>query len=237
MRTPPPLSRLGCLVYRVLQRGMTLDVTHLMLLQRTDLVPGEDQVGIVELRLLGPGDIRDLAADPSNELDASLAGRLGPGGDTCVAAFCDGRLASYGWYARDAIEAEHNRGRSPYSGTAVRFPRHMAFLYKGFTHPDFRGRGIYGLVHQFALQELSAEGVTAILATADWSNNAALRSCYRLGFRYLGRIWRFGWGRWVAGVYPRAASRHEIQLGQQAVGPSQLATAESVGETQQEVSR
>ncbi len=212
---PPPLPvRIG---YRLLQRVVTLDVTHLMLLQQQDTACSAQEIEPrANFRLLTPADVRHHCWDRLNDLEPGLAPRLSSGLDYCMAAIVDGRLASYAWYAIGSIEAEHNRGGSPHSGTALAFPPAFAFLYRGFTHPQFRGRGLYAAVHAAALEALAPHGVNALLATADWTNLPALRSCARIGFRSLGRIWRFGVSRHVAGVYPIAAKIYGVRVGNSA---------------------
>ena len=68
-------------------------------------------------------------------------------------------------------------------------------MFKGFTHPEFRGRGLYGMVNGLAIRNLSDKGITHVLSTMDWTNRAARKSCRRLGFTELGLIYRWGWGR------------------------------------------
>ncbi len=213
---PPPLGRPSSTLYRSLQHVFTLDVTHFMVLDQEHVTETPHADADLEFRVLNETDIRALAWEPAYGFEAEMASRIIFGHDVCVAAFVAGRLAAYAWYALDSLEAEHNRGRSPHSGTAVSLPRDAAFLYKGYTVPEYRGRGIYGRIHHFALASLIARGVTRIFATADWTNQAALKSCYRAGFNYLGNVYRFGGGRFVAGVYPPAARDLGVVLGRTA---------------------
>ena len=133
-------------------------------------------------RFLSPGEVREFAADPRNDLDATFIARAEAGHDLCYAATREDRLAAYGWYALGSIEAEHGGGQ------AMSFPANMAYMYKGFTHPDFRGQRLHGLVMGLALRELAARGVDQLISTVDWTNWASLKSCYRLGYTDLGCI-------------------------------------------------
>ena len=192
---------------------MTLDVTHLMMLEADKVAPVSDRRIASEIRLLSETDVRNFAWEPEYRLNPEYAARLLFGFDFCAGAFVEGRLAAYAWYALSSIEAKNNRGRSRHSGTSMTFPEHMAFLYQAFTHPDFRREGFYADLHRFAFDALAGRGVTAILATCDWSNRSALANSRDLGFRNLGKIWRFGVGSSVAGIYPRVAKSLGIRIG------------------------
>ncbi|QDT00345.1 GNAT family N-acetyltransferase [Adhaeretor mobilis] len=199
-------------LYKSLQKVLTLDVTWLMALDAED-VRERRTPGDVRLRQLTVQEVRSYSLLPDFELSPADAVRLEKTNHQCFAAFVDRQLAGYAWYAFEGIQAKYNRGRNEASGVAMTFPRHMAFMYKGYTHAKFRGRGLYGLLQQSALGQFSKEGVTTLLSTADWTNEAALAGCTRLGFKPVGRIW-------VAGVLgetlrkiPAAAKSIEVRGG------------------------
>lgn len=179
------------IAYKALRKASLLDVTHLMQLKDVKLLPNDHLHSGVDFKWLAADDVRHFSA-PEYELSRELGERLQPGRDGCYAAFLDGRLAAYAWFAIGSIEAEHNRSRSLESGVAISFPSEMAFMYKGFVHPEFRGRRLYGHICTGALESLKQRGVTSIISTAEWTNHAALTSCRRAGFEELGLIWRCG---------------------------------------------
>ena len=61
-------------------------------------------------RFLTADELRSYSSDPALKLDWNLAERLESGQDYCFAAIDGEKLAAYGWYALDCIEAEHNFG-------------------------------------------------------------------------------------------------------------------------------
>ncbi len=207
MNSIPPIASV---IYRLLRRVLTLDVAWLMLLDRpSEEPPSEADESGVAVRFLSPSEIEGFASCEENQLSAKLADRL-RGGDFCVGAFVDGELASYAWYALQSIEPEQNRGSHRASGVGFSFPPNMAFMYNGYTLSKFRGRGLYRKIQQAAFALLEGHGVTTILSTADWSNAAALKSCNRLGFRPIGRVWVGGLGDRVWRKRPAAASKYGI---------------------------
>ncbi|NOY28754.1 MAG: hypothetical protein GXP28_00840 [Planctomycetes bacterium] len=169
-------------------------------------------------RFLTPEEVQEFSADPSNLLDESFADRLEGGQHFCFAALSSSpskgrRLAAYAWFAPHRVDAECNQGRHKNTGVNFSYPDHVVFMYKGFTHPDFRGRGLYGMVNGLAIRAFSDRGITHILSTMDWTNVSARRSCCRLGFSELGLVVRWGWGRWMHTHAPRIASSLGIQAG------------------------
>ncbi len=137
--------------------------------------------------------------------------RAAGGLDLCFAALSDGRLAAYGWYALDAIEGEHN------FGIAMSYPSTVAYMYKGFTHPDFRGARLHGTGMGLALQNLKQFGVTALVSSVGWTNEASLRSCDRLGYERLGRIITTGGDAVQLQTIPQAATKLGVRFGPDAV--------------------
>ncbi len=197
-----------CALYRLAQHGMTLDTSRLVWLDGATARFAEPADSRLTFRFLTPEDIRKFSGDTSNELNDSFADRIEAGQHLCFAAIAaepsgDLRLAAYAWFSPHKVEAEYNVGKHKNTGIDFSYPDHVVFMYKGFTHPDFRGRGFYGMVNGLALRGLADRGITHILSTMDWTNNAARRSCRRLGFVELGLACRWGWGRWMHTKLPR----------------------------------
>lgn len=210
-----PLAAGGSIAYRIAGRCLVFDVTDLMVLDVTDLEPVQRAAATV--RPLSHDEVVALAADPKLDLDRSIASRLRGRLDLCFAAFVGEKLAGYYWLALDSIEAAHNRGVCEESGVAVSFPHNAAFAYKAFVHPAFRGQGLYGeLVHAAGRSMHQRYGTRWLISTADWLNHAARRSCYRHGFQFVGRIWRFGClGRYFT-LAPKTAALYGIRVGEHA---------------------
>ncbi len=189
-------------LYRLAQQLMTLDVTRLVWLEGKVARFEEPTDPSLTFRFLLPADIRKFSSDPSSELDESFVDRLAGGQHFCFAALSTPRsgeqqLAAYAWFVLDHVDAEYNQGRQKNTGVSFSYPDHVAFMYKGWTHPDFRGRQLYGLVNGLAMRSLYDRGITHCLSTMDWTNRAARRSCRKLGFIELELVVRWGWGSWM----------------------------------------
>ena len=164
----------------------------------------------LDLRFLDAREVRGFASDPENDLDPGMAQRIEGGSDLCFAVLSEGRLATYGWYALNAIEAEHAMG------VAMSFPPDVAYMYKGFTHPNFRGRRLHALAMGLALQGLAERGVSKLLSVVESTNWASRRSCTRLGYVDLGLRLSIGRGGGWLLWSPKAARLLGVRFGRRA---------------------
>ncbi len=196
-------SRLG-------ERLVNLRVSEVVWLELTDIkLAGAPPEGF-DYRFLSPSELATFVG-PENELSEQHVERLRLGQDLCFAAMQDGRLAAFGWYALGCIEAEHC------DNVQLSFPADVSYMYKGFTHPDFRGQRLHGYIMRLALEELArTRGIDKLVSTVSWINWPSLKSCDRLGYRRLGRMVKLGWGACSWNNAPRAAEQLGIRFGRRA---------------------
>jgi len=165
---------------RVGSKVCGLNVIHVVWLDVAEVVVTAASLPQFTFRFLSPAELEVYARDPANDLEPDLVARSADGRNSCFAALDGDRLAAYGWYARDWIEPEHCYG------FGLKMPAHVAYMYKGFTHPDYRGQRLHGAVMGLALREFATHGVNALISTVEWTNDASMKSCARLGYRRLG---------------------------------------------------
>lgn len=169
---------------RLLARTIHLDVQTIVWLPEDAIKIGPEQAPDFEFRFLSAEEVESFAEVHEYHLTRDCADRIRRGRDFCYAALAkDGRLAAYGWYAIDRIEAEHC------AGADLELPDNVAYMYKGYTHPDFRGARLHGAGMGGALRALHAHGVNALISIVHWANYASLRSCKRLGYDEIGHLW------------------------------------------------
>ena len=192
---------------RLLVNLGSMSFVHVLMLEPERMqVPGLD--ACFKTSFLTPEQVRRFAENPANGLPAEFADRAERGMDLCYGAIHGDRLASYGWYALHSVEPEHG------AGTALGLPRDMAYLYKGFTHPDFRGQRLYGACMAWALKALHERfGVKRLLAFVYWNNTPSLSSCVRLGYERLGLLMV---GRGGPVHVPSEARRLGVTFGEEA---------------------
>ncbi|HEX3871917.1 MAG TPA: hypothetical protein VHV77_15840 [Pirellulales bacterium] len=196
--------------YRLLRLGIEIRVCYLIGTDIVDVADADDLPTNLGFRFLAADEIREFAADPVNDLDANFAVRVAEGRDLCFAAFDGDRLVNYSWYALDAIEAEHSLG------FAMSFPSDTAYLYKAFTHPDYRGRRVHHLATLRAFDELPSLGVRRVVGIMEYGNWPSLRSHVRLGGKLLARITTIGSGPKRIECIPRHLEDLGLRLGRRA---------------------
>lgn len=197
-----------------MQRCITLDMTRIMLADAAGITSFPDPQ--LECRFLSSDEVIQFATDPENDIEAQLAARLDLGYDFCFAALVNGELASYCWLALHSIEARHNRStESDATGIAYSYPEDHAFRYKGFTHPQFRGRRIYERMSAAASVAMRQRGVRYIMSTAEVVNYGALKSSARCGYENIGMSLLLGIGDRVA-VFASDLSDRGILVGRKA---------------------
>lgn len=161
-------------------------------------------------RFLTADEVEAYSNDPVYHLNPQLVERVRGGRDLCFAALAGDRLAAFGWYALESIEPEHA------GGAAMSYPADVAYMYFGFTHPEFRGARLHGVGMALALQELAKRGVTKLVSIVAWTNWASLKSCQRLGYTMLGNMATIGGAKRAVGIYPNAAKRLGVRFGRKA---------------------
>lgn len=194
---------------RILRIFFRAEVSRVVWLE-IDAVAGTVGNPDYTFRFLTADEIAFYAKDSAYELGPEMADRARAGRDLCFAALSGDRLAAFGWYALESIEPEHA------DGIAFSYPSDVAFMYFGFTHPDFRGARLHGQTMALALQELSKRGVTKLVSIVSWTNEASLKSCWRLGYQDLGRMIAIGSRKNAFGLYPRKAKALGVKFGSKA---------------------
>jgi RimJ/RimL family protein N-acetyltransferase len=153
-------------------------------------------------RLLTPEEVAHHAQDPAYDMGPEMAERMREKGDACFAILEGERLANYGFYARRNITPEASGLGFDYPGLLL--PPDVAYMYKGFTHPDYRGKGLHGWSIGLALRALAPQGVRALVSNVHWTNEASLHGCAKLGFVQLGLLIQASLGKHTWLRVPRA---------------------------------
>jgi hypothetical protein len=165
-------------------------------------------------RFLTADEVEKFAKDPSYFIDPSLAAGVRSGREVCFAALACDRLAAFGCYTLGFVEPQQC------AGAALSFPADVAYMSYGFTHPDFRGFRLHGLIMGLALQQLAKRGITKLVSIVAWTNWASLKSCWRLGYENLGNMTTIGGKNRAIGLYPQGAKVRGVRFGRKATRPT-----------------
>ncbi len=112
-------------------------------------------------------------------------------GDRCYAILDRDRIAAYGWYS--------TRPTAAGADLHLHFDPAFVYMYKGFTHPDYRGQRLHGIGMARALRAVTDEGSRGIVSYVETDNVRSLRSCFRMGYRRFGIVRVLGRGEqaWI----------------------------------------
>ncbi|HEY2515744.1 MAG TPA: hypothetical protein VGI39_32970 [Polyangiaceae bacterium] len=140
-------------------------------------------------RFADAAELKSYARDPIYDLDESFIDHAMALGDRCHVFVENGTLQSYGWYARHPTGAGRN--------VVLHFDPAYVYMYKGFTHPKFRGQRLHAIGMAAALEAYTNEGARGFVSYVDSANFASLRSCDRMGYHTFGRVVVWWHGRSV----------------------------------------
>lgn len=158
---------------------------------------------------LGQGTEKDMDRDFIRQAIAK--------GDRCYGALDGDRIAAYGWYS--------TRPTTVTDGLVLRFDQAWAYMYKGYTLPEYRGRRLHGLAMARAMRAYVEEGKKGLVSYVDASNEASLKSCRRMGYREMGLLLgALVAGRWMTHATGGCAA-YGLALEPAAAAPEAMAQA------------
>ncbi len=168
--------------YEVFMRGINLcvDFTISKALKievvNPDFLESEDSL---QWQFLDESQLFESARSPDTELTESFVQSALEKGDECYGAFDGEALACYGWYSNKPTDDD---------GLTVHFRPDYIYMYKGVTHPKYRGKRLHAIGMNRALREYLGRGFKGFVSTVDSHNFSSLRSVYRLGYQDVGYI-------------------------------------------------
>jgi ribosomal protein S18 acetylase RimI-like enzyme len=140
-----------------------------------------------EATFLTADELDRYVAQPECGLTDRFVARELAVGHECFAIRQGDALAAYGWYATTATHFTDD--------LSVHFGRGWVYMYKGFTHPAYRGRRLHAIGMTMALTLYRARGFRGLVSIVTADNSASLASCARMGYRRFGTIYTMRPGR------------------------------------------
>lgn len=110
-------------------------------------------------------------------------------GNLCFVARHEGRIVACGWGTAAAA-------RTDYLQCAIELAPGDAYLYDGYTRPEWRSRGIFQALGAEELRALQRAGHRRAIRATAVQNAVALHAHTRVGFRPIGSIVRYRLGPW-----------------------------------------
>lgn len=126
--------------------------------------------------------LKKFATNSEYELSPKFLEQAMEKGDQCYAILEGDVLASYGWYSNKptAIHPEE---------LILDFKRQYIYMYKGYTHVNYRGQRLHAIGMVWALKRFLEEGCKGIVSYVEASNFSSLKSVYRMGYKDCGNIY------------------------------------------------
>jgi hypothetical protein len=142
-----------------------------------------------------------LSLDWDHEMSIEFIEQALERGDQCYGIVDDGKLASYGWYAHQPTAINDD--------LVLSFDSDYVYMYKAFTHPDYRGQRLAGIGMAKAVEAFTRQGKKGIIAQVESHDHLTLHSCDRLGCQTFGSILILGHGgHYVTYRSPRCKQYH-----------------------------
>lgn len=149
--------------------------------------------------------LAESTRDPAADLSAQFVPAALGAGDECLAIFCRGKLAAYGWYSTRPTPAV-----SP--ELLLHFAPGYVYMYKGFTLPGHRGHRLHAIGKTRALRHYQTKGYRGLLSYVESTNFDSLKSNDRMGYETFGSIYVVRlFGRYFAFASP-GCKRFDFRL-------------------------
>lgn len=116
-------------------------------------------------------------------MDASFIDDAIARGDRCYGALQGDTITAYGWYSTHPTPVT-----SVADDMIFHFDSAYAYMYRGYTLPEHRGRRLHGIGMARAMEAHAQGGSHGLVSIVDATNFASLASCFRLGYRSFGQI-------------------------------------------------
>jgi hypothetical protein len=130
---------------------------------------------------LAPATLKALSENREYQIEKIFLKEAMDKGDECFAFFDGHRLASYGWYSTTPTRVNED--------LELRFDERYVYMYKGYTHPNYRGQRLHAIGMTMALNHYLDQGYSGIVSWVEANNVRSLRSCYRMGYKDFGEIY------------------------------------------------
>jgi len=131
-------------------------------------------------QFLSKAQLEELANNPDHDITAGFLQAALEKGDECYGALDGQVLASYGWYSNKPTETSDE--------LTLHFASEYIYMYKGFTHPKYRGKRLHAIGMNRALQEYRNQGYKGLVSYIESNNFSSLKSAHRMGYQGFGRV-------------------------------------------------
>lgn len=172
-------------LYKILNKVVSADISRVLVLDKCAFVRSEYDSGIV-CKFLHKADLEQLATGGAFGITEGFVKDFEKYGFLSIAATINHEVIGIAFFGRGTVPARHNSGGPAFNGIAVEVPENSYYLFKAYVLPKYRGRRANSAMIIYALDSQEAFGLSSIITTTDWTNEAFTRSVRSLGFVHRG---------------------------------------------------
>ena len=154
------------------------------------------RVGECNARLLTRAEIERASTNAALDLPADFVASSQSA--QCYGIVVNGDVRGYAWTASEPVRAV--------PGTVVSMPPDSAYVFKAFTDPAFRGRGLLRECLSAVEQRAVSDGRSEMSALVEIHNRSSLRAFRNAGFARCGLVFVLKWPWVVSRVGCRCAT-------------------------------
>jgi hypothetical protein len=126
--------------------------------------------------------LRRFAKETGYELTESFIKQAFQKGDECYGILDGDILAGYGWYSNQPTSIHPE-------DLTLHFSSEYIYMYKGFTHINYRGQRLHSIGMSWALKSYLERGFKGIVSYVETNNFSSLKSVYRMGYEDFGKVY------------------------------------------------
>ena len=138
---------------------------------------------------LGSDTLMDLAKDKDNGLSLSFVHEALEKGDECYGILDGNSMASFGWYSNKPTFVSFGPAENDRESLWLQFAADYIYMYNGYTPKNYRGQRLHAIGMTRALKAYLDRGYKGLVSYVEANNFASLNSCYRMGYKDLGKIY------------------------------------------------
>ncbi len=173
------------LFYKCINAVCHADITRVLILDTKSMAAVDNHVA-VRCHWMDEAELSTHSKDRESWVTAEFIEDFHTLGFRGVAATIDGQLAGMLFLVSGSVAGRHNSGGKHFNGIGLSLPEGVSYLFKVAVRSEYRGQRINASMLAFATEQLTPQGLDAIVTTTDWTNASYLKSVEALGFQRCG---------------------------------------------------
>ena len=178
------------ILYKAANRFLVFRVLRSMVISIVDpnFMKGSEKYSYA---FLDSATLYQLAKNQEYDLSDEFLQQALKNGDRCFGIMDGTTLASYGWYSNVPINISFDAAEDGNEELRLHFSNKYIYMYKGYTHRNYRGQRLHAIGMTCALDDYLRKGFEGIVSYVESNNYSSLKSVYRMGYKDFGTVYIF----------------------------------------------